>query len=53
MLAGALGAALLRRYKDERWLDAVKDSRKLVVTPRGRERFVELIGVDATLFSRS
>ena len=52
-VAGALGAALLRRYKDERWLEAVKDSHKLVVTPRGRERFVERVGVDATLFSRS
>ena len=52
-VAGALGAALLRRYKDERWLDPVKDSRKLVVTPRGRKMFVGLMGVDAALFSRS
>ena len=49
-VAGALGAALLRRYRDERWLDAVEDSRKLVVTPRGKDSFVALIGVDAALF---
>jgi DNA-binding transcriptional ArsR family regulator len=52
-VAGALGAALLRRYRDERWLDAVEESRKLVVTPRGKDSFVALIGVDAALFSRS
>ena len=52
-VAGALGAALLRRYKDERWLDAVEDSRKLVVTPRGKQAFVKLVGVDAALFSRT
>jgi DNA-binding transcriptional ArsR family regulator len=52
-VAGALGAALLRRYTDEGWLARVSDSRKLVVTPRGKQRFVELLGVDATLFSRS
>ena len=52
-VAGALGAALLRVYQDQRWLEAVEDSRKLVVTPRGKQLFVELIGVDAALFSRS
>ena len=49
-VAGALGAALLRRYTDEGWLARVSDSRKLVVTPRGKQLFVELIGVDAALF---
>src|SRR5436190_11126794 len=34
-IAGTLGAALLRRYKDERWLVTVEDSRKLVVTSAG------------------
>jgi DNA-binding transcriptional ArsR family regulator len=50
-VAGALGAALLRRYKNERWLVAVDDSRKLMVTPRGREVFVKLIGVDEAVFA--
>lgn len=49
-VAGALGAALLRRYKDERWLVAVDDSRKLIVTPRGKEMFVKAIGLEPALF---
>jgi DNA-binding transcriptional ArsR family regulator len=51
-VAGALGAALLRRYTDERWLETVEESRKLVVTPRGKQAFVNLIGIDAALFSK-
>jgi DNA-binding transcriptional ArsR family regulator len=43
-VAGALGAALLARYKQERWLVPVEDSRKLVVTPRGRETFMRMLG---------
>jgi DNA-binding transcriptional ArsR family regulator len=50
-VAGALGAALLRRYKDEAWLVPVDDSRKLIVTPRGKEMFVELVGVEASIFT--
>ena len=41
-VAGALGAALLRRYQDERWLVAVESSRKLVVTPAGASAFARL-----------
>jgi len=47
-VAGAVGAALLRRYKDERWLAAVKDSRKLVVTPAGRLAFARFFDIDTT-----
>jgi DNA-binding transcriptional ArsR family regulator len=50
-VAGSLGAALLRAYKDNRWLLAVKESRKLVVTPRGRAMFIERFGLDAALFT--
>jgi DNA-binding transcriptional ArsR family regulator len=50
-VAGSLGAALLRAYKDNRWLLPVKESRKLLVTPRGRTMFVELFGLDAALFT--
>lgn len=50
-IAGALGAALLRHYKEKRWLLPVEESRKLVVTPRGREMFVRLLGVEETLFA--
>ena len=50
-VAGAVGAALLRHFKKEGWLAIVKDSRKLVVTPRGKEMFVNRVGVDASLFA--
>lgn len=46
-VAGALGAALLRRYKDEGWLLAVEDSRKLVVTPAGKSAFSRLFDLEA------
>ena len=47
-VAGAVGAALLRHYKDERWLAPVKDSRKLIVTPTGRAGFARLFDIDIT-----
>lgn len=50
-IAGALGAALLRHYKEQRWLVPVEESRKLAVTPRGREMFVRVLGVDETVFA--
>ena len=46
-VAGALGAALLRRYLDERWLVAVEDSRKLLLTPAGKSAFSRLFGLEA------
>jgi len=45
-VAGAVGAALLGHYKNERWLATVKDSRKLVVTPAGRSAFARFFGID-------
>jgi DNA-binding transcriptional ArsR family regulator len=51
-VAGSLGAALLRAYKDKRWLLPLKESRKLVVTARGRTMFMELFGLDAAFFNR-
>jgi len=50
-IAGALGAALLHHYKDQRWLTTVPESRKLVVTSHGKEMFVRTIGVEETLFA--
>lgn len=47
-VAGAVGAALLRHYKDERWLAPVKDSRKLVVTAAGRSAFTRFFDIDIT-----
>src|SRR5262245_47883829 len=52
-LAGALGAALLNAYRERRWLVQVAESRKLLVTPRGRVSFVELFGLDDSLFRMS
>lgn len=49
-VAGSVGAALLRHFKRQRWLATVEESRKLVVTPRGKEMFVNRVGVDAALF---
>lgn len=49
-LGGSLGAAMLRAYRERRWLAAVRDSRRLEVTPLGRRAFVERFGVDAALF---
>jgi DNA-binding transcriptional ArsR family regulator len=46
-IAGTVGAALLQRYKDERWLIAVDDSRKLLLTPAGRSAFSRLFGLEA------
>jgi len=50
-IAVALGATLLHHYKEQRGLVTVRDSRKLVVTPRGRDMFVRTIGVQETLFA--
>lgn len=50
-VAGALGAALLRHYLEQRWLVLVADSRKLVVTPRGKEMFVGVFGIDGVFFA--
>ncbi|MBV9362168.1 MAG: hypothetical protein JO292_12335 [Betaproteobacteria bacterium] len=45
-IAGALGAALLARYKDDRWLVPVRESRKLVVTSAGRAAFSRFFDID-------
>ena len=50
-IAGALGAALLSHYLEKGWLGRVADSRKLIVTSRGREMFVRTIGVEDALFA--
>ena len=50
-VAGALGAALLRRYMDERWLATVDGSRKLVVTPAGRSAFARFFALAPTFYA--
>ena len=45
-IAGALGAALLHHYKEQRWLTTVQESRKLVVTPLGRQMFLRVFEIE-------
>jgi DNA-binding transcriptional ArsR family regulator len=45
-VAGALGAALLQHYKEQRWLATVPESRKLVVTPLGRQMFLRVFEIE-------
>jgi DNA-binding transcriptional ArsR family regulator len=49
-VAGALGAALLRRYKEERWLVAMENSRKLLLTPAGESAFSRLFDLAPAFF---
>jgi DNA-binding transcriptional ArsR family regulator len=51
-VAGALGAALLRRYKDERWLVAVENSRKLMLTPAGESAFSRFFDLGPAFFAQ-
>lgn len=46
-VAGALGAALLSRFLDLRWLERTESSRALRVTAGGRRGFQEVLGIDA------
>ena len=51
-VAGAVGAALLARYKNERWLATVNDSRQLVVTPSGRSALGRLFDLAPEFFTQ-
>ena len=44
-VAGIVGAALLHHYLEERWLLRAENSRKLVLTERGREMFARVFGL--------
>lgn len=51
-VAGALGAALLRRYRDEGWLVPEKNSRKLMLTPAGESAFCRLFDLAPVFFAQ-
>ena len=51
-VAGALGAALLSRYRNERWLATVPESRKLIVTPAGRSAFARFFDLAPGFFTQ-
>jgi hypothetical protein len=46
-IAGAVGAAITKRYFDLGWMERVKGSHALIVTPSGRRGFRKTFGIDA------
>jgi len=44
-LAGAVGAALCSRALEEDWVRRIENSRALLVTPKGRHIFADMLGV--------
>jgi hypothetical protein len=47
-LAGAVGAAITKRYFDLGWMERMKRSHAVIVTPLGRRGLQETFGVDAS-----
>ncbi len=45
-IAGAVGAAITRRYFDLGWVERMKRSQAVLVTPQGRRGFRETFGID-------
>ena len=47
-IAGAVGAAITKRYFDLGWMERMKRSHAVIVTPLGRQGFQETFGIDAS-----
>src|SRR5262245_14709454 len=47
-IAGAVGVAITRRYFDLGWMERMKHSQAVVVTPAGRLGFRKTFGIDAS-----
>jgi DNA-binding transcriptional ArsR family regulator len=47
-IAGAVGAAITTRYFDLGWLERMKRSHAVIVTPLGRRGFQETFGIDTS-----
>lgn len=47
-IAGAVGAAITRRYFDLGWMESPKGSQAIVVTPSGRRGFRKTFGIDTS-----
>jgi DNA-binding transcriptional ArsR family regulator len=47
-IAGAIGAAITRRYFDLGWMERMKHSQAVIVTPLGRRGFLKTFGIDAS-----
>jgi DNA-binding transcriptional ArsR family regulator len=45
-IAGAVGAALTKRYFDLGWIERMKHSRTVTVTPSGKRGFLETFGIE-------
>ena len=46
-IAGAVGAAITKRYFDLGWLERMNRSHAVIVTPLGRRGFLKTFGIDA------
>jgi hypothetical protein len=46
--AGAVGAAITKRYFDLGWMERMKRSQAVIVTPPGRRGFLETFSIDAS-----
>ena len=47
-IAGAIGAAMTKRYFDLGWMERMQRSHAVIVTPLGRRGFLETFGIDAS-----
>src|SRR5262245_23764800 len=47
-IAGAIGAAITKRCFDLGWMERMKDSQAVIVTPLGRRGFQKAFGIDAS-----
>src|SRR5205085_5320037 len=47
-IAGAVGAAMTKRYFDLRWMERMKRSHAVVVTPLGQRGFQKTFGIDVS-----
>jgi DNA-binding transcriptional ArsR family regulator len=47
-IAGEVGAGLTRRYFDLGWVERVNQSQAVLVTPRGRQGFLDMFGIDTS-----
>src|SRR5260370_1360999 len=48
-IAGAVGAAITKRYFDRGWMERMKRSHAVIVTPLGRRGFRETFGIDGAV----
>jgi len=48
-IAGAVGAAITKRYFDLGWMERMNRSHAVIVTPAGRRGFQQTFGVDASI----